>query len=262
YTGLASFLREQKPKNTIFDVIKRRLYRRQFTHTGYAGADPDGGSYGETPLIAAANDGLTEIIKRLIQAGSNPEVTNCFGLTPLEIAALNGNHHGVEILFPVTSRVPGYIDWNVGGVIRHVHSDQDKEQRKLKAKEKFHEVKLSGTDAFKKQDYFKAIFWYWQVLFLLNITLYITRWKDFDPYEANVLSNRSMCWARMKEGQEGLEDANECILLRPDWPKAYYRAGVAYNLLKEVKAFLAGLELCPNSQELKDAYREAVEAQR
>ncbi|RZC83792.1 hypothetical protein C5167_046580 [Papaver somniferum] len=218
-----------------------------------AGADPNVGSYGETPLIAAANDGSTEIIKRLIQAGANPEVTNYLGLTPLEIAALIGNHHGVEILFPVTSRISGYIDWSASGVIAHVQSDQAKEQRKLKAKEKFHEAKLSGTDAFKKQDYFKAIVCYSQA-------------NNFDPYDTNVLSNRSMSWARVKEGQKALEDANECILLRPDWPKAYYRAGVAYNLLKRYsdaeKAFLAGLELSPNNQELKDAYRKAVEAQK
>ncbi|XP_026427905.1 caskin-2-like [Papaver somniferum] len=160
-----------------------------------AGADPDGGSHGETPLTAAATDGLTEIIKRLIQAGANPDITNRFGLTPLEIAALYGYYDVVEILFPVTSRIPEYIDWSIGGVIAHVQSDQFKEQRELKVKEKFQEAKLSGADAFKKQDYCKAV------------VCYSLRYSDAE------------------------------------------------------KAFLAGLELSPNSQELKDAYRKAVEAQ-
>ncbi|KAI3974093.1 hypothetical protein MKX01_029300 [Papaver californicum] len=74
-----------------------------------------------------------------------------------------------------------------------------------------------------------------------------------------VLSNRSKCWARLKDGESALETANACISLRPDWPKAYYRAGVAYNLLKRYScaqnAFLDGLKLSPNNQELKDAFR-------
>ncbi|MCL7039401.1 hypothetical protein MKW94_015409, partial [Papaver nudicaule] len=55
---------------------------------------------------------------------------------------------------------------------------------------------------------------------------------QIDPQDVSIHSNRSMCWARMKEGNDALRDARSCILLRPDWPKAYYRAGVAYNVLK------------------------------
>lgn len=170
----------------------------------------------------------------------------------MEITAINGYRDGVEILFPVTSRITEYADWSVGGVIRHVHSDQAKEQRKLKAKERFHEAKLCGADAFKKQDYFQAMICYSQA-------------NEIGPHDATVLSNRSMCWARMKDGKPALDDAIACISLRPDWPKGYYRAGVAYNLLKRYsdaqKAFLEGLKLSPNCQELKDALREAVQAQ-
>ncbi|RZC59872.1 hypothetical protein C5167_007174 [Papaver somniferum] len=198
-----------------------------------AGADPDGGSNGVTPLVVATHKGLTEIIRRLVQA-------------------VKGHHHDVEILFPVTSRIPGYIDWSIGGVMTRVQSDQAKEQWKLKANEKFQEAKEKGAEAFKEQDYYKALYWYSQA-------------SDIAPYDANVLSNRSMCWARVKDGKSALENANKCILLRPDWPKAYYRAGVAYNLLKRYscaqEAFLEVLKLSPNNQELKDAYREAVEAQ-
>ncbi|KAI3929878.1 hypothetical protein MKW98_004032 [Papaver atlanticum] len=217
-----------------------------------AGADPDSGSYGVTPLIAAACKGLTEIIRRLIQAGANPDVTNYFGLTPLEIAASKGSHHDVEILFPVTSRIPGYIDWSIGGVITHAQSDQAREQWKLNAVEKFHDSKLNGADAFKEQDYNEALFWYCQA-------------NHIAPCDANVLSNMSMCWARLKDGESALESAEACIFLRPHWPKAHYRAGVAYSLLKRYssaqEAFLEGLKLSPNNQEIKAAFREAVEAQ-
>ncbi|XP_026378893.1 ankyrin-3-like [Papaver somniferum] len=239
-----------------------------------AGADPDGGSNGVTPLVVATHKGLTEIIRRLVQAGANPDVTFIiFNFTisaqlsesimvpniydfylNVDLAVLNvkGHHHDVEILFPVTSRIPGYIDWSIGGVMTRVQSDQAKEQWKLKANEKFQEAKEKGAEAFKEQDYYKALYWYSQA-------------SDIAPYDANVLSNRSMCWARVKDGKSALENANKCILLRPDWPKAYYRAGVAYNLLKRYscaqEAFLEVLKLSPNNQELKDAYREAVEAQ-
>ncbi|OVA06698.1 Tetratricopeptide TPR-1 [Macleaya cordata] len=225
-----------------------------------AGADPDAGSYGVTPLIVAASEGLTEMIKCLIEAGADPNLTNYYGLTPVEISAMHGNHKDVEILFPVTSRIPTYADWSIGGLMRQAHSEEAKEQvlnlyltfeRNLKAKEKFSEAKLSGTEAFRRKDYVKAIYWY-------------TEASNIDPCDAAVLSNRSMCWAHMKEGDRALDDANACISLRPDWPKAYYRAGVALNILKRygdaADAFFKGVKLDPENKELKDAFREAAEA--
>ncbi|XP_026424005.1 protein TANC2-like isoform X2 [Papaver somniferum] len=247
------------------------------------GVDPESStSRGYSPLHCAAEKGYTEILTRLLSRGINVNGSSEIG-TPLDLAAnlgqfeamrilLDHNANCVELLLQagadpncgsdginpltaaaiVTSRITEYADWSVGGVIRHVHSDQAKEQRKLKAKERFHEAKLCGADAFKKQDYFQAMICYSQA-------------NEIGPHDATVLSNRSMCWARMKDGKPALDDAIACISLRPDWPKGYYRAGVAYNLLKRYsdaqKAFLEGLKLSPNCQELKDALREAVQAQ-
>ena len=52
------------------------------------------------------------------------------------------------------------------------------------------------------------------------------------PKDVAVISNRSLCWARLNEGSNALKDAVACIILSPDWPIAYYRAGIAWRILK------------------------------
>lgn len=46
-----------------------------------AGADPSLGSNGQTPLGIAAAQGETEVIKCLLKAGANPNVTDVVSLT-------------------------------------------------------------------------------------------------------------------------------------------------------------------------------------
>ncbi|OVA06699.1 Tetratricopeptide TPR-1 [Macleaya cordata] len=217
-----------------------------------AGADPNAGSSVLTPLVLAAGDGLTEITKCLLEAGADPNLTNNDGLKPVEIAAIHGHHQIVGMLFPLTSRIPTYVDWSIGGLMKHEHYKEAKKQRKLQVKEKFHEVKSRGTDAFRKKQYLMAAYWYAEAM-------------ELDPSEAAaLLSNKSLCYAHLNDGLNALSDANECISLRPDWPKAYYRAGVALNILKRYNdaadAFFEGLKLDPENKELKDAFRDAIEA--
>ncbi|KAF9619099.1 hypothetical protein IFM89_005113 [Coptis chinensis] len=61
-----------------------------------------------------------------------------------------------------------------------------------------------------------------------------------------------------------LYDAEDCIKLRPDWPEAYYRDGVALSLLKDfdkaVEKLLLGLKLDPGNKDLRVAFKKAVEA--
>jgi hypothetical protein len=40
---------------------------------------------------------------------------------------------------------------------------------------------------------------------------------------------------RMGSGNMALKDASVCRMLRPDWPKAYYRQGAAFMYLKVTK---------------------------
>lgn len=55
---------------------------------------------------------------------------------------------------------------------------------------------------------------------------------DFDPTDATLFSNRSLCWIRLGQADHALADARACKALRPDWPKAYYREGAALRLLQ------------------------------
>lgn len=82
-----------------------------------AGADVDGNCK-ETPLIIAAISGSTEILKCLVLAGADANVPDSLGRAPIEIAARSGRREDVEILFPVTSRIPNVRDWSVDGIIR------------------------------------------------------------------------------------------------------------------------------------------------
>ncbi|GLU07653.1 hypothetical protein SLE2022_246030 [Rubroshorea leprosula] len=213
-----------------------------------AGADPNiHGSEGiRTPLGIAASEGDTEVVKCLLNAGADPNVTNNEGLTPVELAALTGTHQDVMILFPVTSPVPSVPEWSVSGLIKHVDSHVAREERERKSKELFLLYKSKGAEAFDEKDYFGATQWYTEAHFI-------------NPTDATVLSNRSLCYSRMNEGELALEDAQDCIKLRPDWPKAYYRAGSAWMVLKEfekaVDAFYHGWKMDKENKEIERAFR-------
>ncbi|PAA91946.1 hypothetical protein BOX15_Mlig004862g2 [Macrostomum lignano] len=60
---------------------------------------------------------------------------------------------------------------------------------------------------------------------------YIDEALEMEPNNHVLLSNR--CAARLKLGEFGLalQDARKCRTLAPDWPKAYYREGVALQCL-------------------------------
>lgn len=55
---------------------------------------------------------------------------------------------------------------------------------------------------------------------------------DFDPTDATLLSNRSLCWMRLGQAEHALADGKACRALRPDWAKACYREGAALRLLQ------------------------------
>ncbi|XVF21655.1 hypothetical protein REPUB_Repub12eG0109200 [Reevesia pubescens] len=210
-----------------------------------AGADPNQISREWTPLDLALLKGDAQIVKFLLNAGADPNVTNACGLTPIEVAALVGNHDAVMTLFPITSRISVFPDWSVVGIMVHVHSEEMREKRKQKLHQNFLQSKLKGTEAFKKMDYREAIKWY-------------TKAIGCNDEDAAVYSNRSLCWARLNEGNNALDDAGMCLMLSPLWPKAYYRVGVAWMLLKEfenaAEAFSDGWMLDRTNKELERAF--------
>ncbi|KAJ3699990.1 hypothetical protein LUZ61_003695 [Rhynchospora tenuis] len=240
-----------------------------------AGANPNINAGGATPLHVAADVGNVEVIRCLLNAGADPNASDDEGFKPIQVAALRENREVVEILFPVTSPVSKVPDWSVDGVIKHTLSEANmslqgniKEAELPKApspqkpkvvevgpeeKKRSMEAKQRGDEAFKRKDFQTAIDAYTQAI-------------DLDPNEAVLLSNRSLCWLRMGQGEHALEDARACRALRPDWHKACYREGAALRLLQRfhdaANAFYEGVQLQPENMELVDAFREAVEAGR
>ncbi|CAL5090239.1 unnamed protein product [Urochloa decumbens] len=189
-----------------------------------AGADVNGfGSY--NPLATAAEKGLTEAIKCLLEAGADPNVPDTFGRLPIELAAEYGTWEDVELLFPVTSKIPTVADWSVNGIISHVYLEVMQLENDDFVKKKKSELKRHGADAFRNEDYLKALEFYTQAL-------------------------------------KALYDAMECKNLHPKWAKAYYRKGAALMFLKDYDSAYAtlsrGLELDPESEEMESLLWEAM----
>ncbi|KAF2308906.1 hypothetical protein GH714_023410 [Hevea brasiliensis] len=173
-----------------------------------AGADPNMRTVGPTPLEYAASLGDAESIKYLLDEGALTNVTSNLGLTPVEVAARNSHHEAVKILLPFTSP---FHQLQIGAA--------PLEQRKNK---QFLLLKSKGNDAFKREDYNDAIYWYTEAEWL-------------KPMDAEVKSNRSLCWARLNEGYLALADGQRCVLLKPKWPKSHYREGMGWKLLEDLR---------------------------
>ncbi|GKU86404.1 hypothetical protein SLEP1_g935 [Rubroshorea leprosula] len=77
--------------------------------------------------------------------------------------------------------------------------------------------------------------------------------------DAAVPSNQSLCWARLNEGGLALEIAQLCSLIRPEWPKAYYRQGAALMLLKDfgnaADAFYKAWKMALDNKDIEHAFR-------
>uniref|UniRef100_A0A0D9VG43 Uncharacterized protein n=1 Tax=Leersia perrieri TaxID=77586 RepID=A0A0D9VG43_9ORYZ len=197
-----------------------------------AGADIKGvGTY--TPLVVAAIEGLTDFYECLMEAGADPDVPD------------ENRRRDVEILLPVTSRIPSVHDWSVDGIITHVNRNvEDDPVYRLKPAE----LKLEASRAYKRKDYVTATKLY-------SVAL------NHDPEDATLYSNRSICWLKMDEGMNALLDAQVCRTMRSDWPKACYREGAVHMFLKDYEkacdAFLDGLKLEPGNIEIENRLRYA-----
>lgn len=233
---------------------------------------------GTTPLHVAADNGNERMVTCLLNAGADPNALDEDDAKPLLAAGMKGYHEIVNILLPVTMPDPRVADWSVTGVLafaEHLSAQEKKEseqerQRALDKKvkceskttqievsperrEKSLEAKSRGDEAFKKKNYVLAVDAYTQAL-------------DLDPNNASLFSNRSLCWMRLGQPEQALADAKVVRALRPDWAKGCYREGSALRLLEHFEeaanVFYEGVKLDPDSKELVDAFREAVEAGR
>ncbi|XP_048136308.1 ankyrin-1-like isoform X2 [Rhodamnia argentea] len=206
---------------------------------------------GRTPLHIAAFMASLDVINCLLEAGADPNVRDEDEMTPIQVAARRGYRPAVEILFPKTSKIET-IPWSVDGIMVQAAEHGDM-QLSREAKQKAAEAKSRGDDAFQRKDYQAAVDAYTQVI-------------DFDPNDATLLTNRSLCCIHLGQAEHALVDAEACREPRPDRPKACYREGAALRILQRfdeaAKSFYEGVKLDPGNEELANAFREAVEAGR
>jgi stress-induced-phosphoprotein 1 len=81
-----------------------------------------------------------------------------------------------------------------------------------------------------------------------------------DPKDHIHYSNRSACYINLNNFQKALEDAEQCIKIKPDWAKGYLRKGMAEfkldKLEEAAETYKKGLEIDPNNTEIKKAFEE------
>ena len=126
----------------------------------------------------------------------------------------------------------------------------DLEPDNLQVKEELRRVEIaeslslkdSATEAFKSQDYGKAV---------EDLTAAIA----LDPTNQVFFSNRSVAYTAMQMYEKALEDADECIRLQPTWAKGYSRKAAAKFHLGDLQsaklAYSKAWDLEPNNAKTK-----------
>lgn len=112
-------------------------------------------------------------------------------------------------------------------------------------------LKAEGNAAFAAKDFDKAISLFTQAI-------------DLDPSNHVLYSNRSACYASLKDFAGALQDATKCTELKPDWAKGFTRKGAALHgegdLVAALEAYEEALNLDPNNAQAKSGVKSVNEA--
>mmetsp|Transcript_24633 Transcript_24633/g.47908 ORF Transcript_24633/g.47908 Transcript_24633/m.47908 type:complete len:469 (+) Transcript_24633:32-1438(+) len=110
--------------------------------------------------------------------------------------------------------------------------------------------KAQGNEFFRNDRFAKALECY-------------TKAIELDPKQGALYSNRSACYAELEKWMECYDDALECIKLRPDWPKAYYRYALALLKIHKINESRgvcnAGLALEADNKDLLSIKKQAMD---
>ncbi|KAI8892660.1 hypothetical protein BC833DRAFT_638652 [Globomyces pollinis-pini] len=113
------------------------------------------------------------------------------------------------------------------------------------------QFKALGNKAFSAGDYQTAINYFTQAI-------------ENDPINHVLYSNRSACYASLKNFTEAVKDAEKTIEIKPDWAKGYSRKGAALHGLGELpeaaETYKLGLTYEPENQALKKALNDVEKA--
>lgn len=100
------------------------------------------------------------------------------------------------------------------------------------------EWKSVGNEAIKKGDHAAAYEAY-------------SKGLKSDPDHAMILSNRALCLEKLGRLEEALSDAKRCMKLRPDFAKAFFRAGTILRALKRPEEALDLLRKAPTNSDIE-----------
>lgn len=215
-----------------------------------AGADVNCKGCAMSPLVyATTREDYTNFIRFLLEAGADPNIPDDLGRLPVQLAAVRDCMEEVQMLFPLTSRIPNVPNWSVKGVVSHAKAEDKKpmEPRDHQRRKDF--LKLQADAAFKQKEYKIASQFYDMAICHEEC--------------ATLYCNRSLCKLLMGDDNGALSDALRCRMLRPDWAKACRRVGAAHMLLKEYEqarnAFLDAQDRDPGNAEIEGELRKAKE---
>ncbi|CAO2169050.1 unnamed protein product [Urochloa humidicola] len=151
------------------------------------------GSYASPLVVAIERGGYTNEIRLLLKAGADPNIPDDLDRLPVELAAIKDCKEEVELLFPLTSPIPGVPNWSVDGVISYAklrHARPLEARHVAKRKDM---LKSVASKAFERKDYDTASKFYGLAI-------------DLDE-DGALYSNRSLCRLRMGDGEGALLDA-------------------------------------------------------
>ncbi|XP_042020513.1 inversin-B-like isoform X3 [Salvia splendens] len=179
-----------------------------------AKANPNMYVSGLSPLGFAAKEGDTRFLKCLLRSNADPNLVQTNDdfqdiYKPIEEAAMVHNRAAVEILFPVTARLPHYPNWTVDGIIEYTHSEEFKTMNEEKLTKCLTELELAGMHNASHKDYYNAINKYKRASLL-------------DPSNPRWISKRSLWSSHMGSGGYAMIDALRWIRLKPDLPVPHH----------------------------------------
>lgn len=93
----------------------------------------------------------------------------------------------------------------------------------------------------------------------------MTQAISLNPLNHVFYSNRSAALLSLGKAEKALEDATECVNIKPDWAKGYGRRGAALYALERfddaIKAYDEGLGLDASNKQLASGKAQAEKAQ-
>ncbi|WVZ91131.1 hypothetical protein U9M48_037341 [Paspalum notatum var. saurae] len=113
---------------------------------------------GPSILTAAADQGLTDIVKFLLDAGADPNIADKDGTFPIMKAAAKEHRELVEILFPLTRQIPTVPAWSIDGIIRTMKHLRFQPQEPVE--KQLADAKSQAKEAFANGDFLYAAYLY------------------------------------------------------------------------------------------------------